>query len=171
MFRKLHFLALLTIFSLLGFDAPAAEGAIYKCTRDGAVAYQSMPCPPGSEAIELSRSKNAELAGCYEAAFAPGDSGQPATESFQVLNTSAGLELRSGKRDAAIPLKVATDRELRELSAAFGLELFEGVSATGGGPNYKPVGLYRGRTKDGEILYFAYFFYASGRALRVACPR
>jgi hypothetical protein len=170
---------MLAVLSLPGVEAFAAEGAIYKCTVNGTVAYQSMPCPAGSDAVEISRSRNSELAGCYEVAFAPGDSGEASKEMFQVGVTSAGLELRSRKRDSsgaerpdrAIPLKVATDQELHELGAAFGLELFEGVSAAGTGPNYKPVGLYRGKTKDGEILYFAYFFYASGRALRIPCPR
>jgi hypothetical protein len=170
---------LLAILLLPGIDVPAAEGAIYKCTKNGAVAYQSMPCPAGSDAVEVSRSRNDGLAGCYEVAFAPGDSGQPSTEWFQVAKTGAGLELRPRKRDLngvervlpGMPLKAATDLELRELSAAFGLELFEGVSAAGDGPNYKPVGLYRGRTQDGEILYFAYFFFANGRALRIPCPR
>jgi hypothetical protein len=172
-------LALLALFLLPGVDAPGAERAIYKCTRNGEVAYQSVPCPAGSDAVEVSRSRNDGLAGCYEVALAPGDSGQPSTEWFQISKTSAGLELRprsraaegAGRTRPGMPLKVATDLELRELSAAFGLEMFEGVNAAGNGPNYKPVGLYRGRSKDGEILYFAYFFFANGRALRIPCPR
>ena len=60
---------------------------------------------------------------------------------------------------------------MQQIATGAGFEISEGLSVKWppDAPNQKPVGLYKGRNRDGKDVVFAYFFFDAGLATRIPC--
>jgi hypothetical protein len=166
--RTSTFCALIVFLSCLGLGESAFAAEVFKCTVDGHVQYQATPCEGAVPSERIQTGARSSLVGCYTT---------PMTglkEGFAIrLGTSSPYELffKEGKNSQGIPLKTATRQEMQRISAAFGIEVTEGLSMIfpPDTPNQKPVGLFKGRDAAGKDLVLAYFFFDAGIATKTTC--
>lgn len=173
---------ILVLLLALSVTSYSANGALFKCMKDGETTYQEGPCEAASNSTTMEVKREKAVNGCYQATFPPWETGKGTTEIFQIRTTSSGdIEMLGANVNSAdkrrsietIPMKHATRDELQQLSNASGLLLRDGVSMAGDQnitPNYRPVGIYMGKDKAGNEIVFAYFFFSSALAKQVACP-
>jgi Domain of unknown function (DUF4124) len=146
----------------------ACAADLYKCVKDGRTSYQSNPCEGTSSATQLQAGHANSLPGCYVVDLPGFENG---FEIKRTANDSFKLDTASGKDKQSLPMKSATPEELREVGAAFHLNLREGVSVKWdkGTPNQKPIGVYKGQDERGKEVVFAFLFLANGLATKAQC--
>lgn len=156
----------------LGFLSGAAQAAdLYKCSVGGHTSYQDRPCAPASRQTRVDTRPAGSMVGCYVAKFSAFDGGGSGRSERFEIRATAPSEFELRMQGETLPMKTATPEELRDLSKGFQVRLLDGVSMKwpAGTPDQKPVGVYRGRDKDGKELILAFFFLSNGPATRVAC--
>jgi hypothetical protein len=141
--------AILLLVFLATNGAYAAD--LYKCVKDGRTSYQSTPCDGASNATQLQAGRANSLPGCYVADLPGFENG---FEIKRTANDEFKVDTTSGKDKQSLPMKSATPEELRDVGKAFHLNLREAVSMKWdkGTPNQKPIGVYKGETKEGKTL-------------------
>jgi hypothetical protein len=144
----------------------AAE--VFKCTVEGKIQYQGKPCEGSAPSALTPSDARSSLVGCFVTPLKGMEEGIVVRRA-----TSSPYELvaSEGKNSQALPLKSATLQEMQQISSAFGIDVSEGLSMKWppDTPNQRPVGLYRGRDREGKDVVLAYFFFDSGYATRSQC--
>lgn len=159
----------LAILAVLAFATPAGANEVYKCVTNGRTVYQNTPCEGPAVQKQLKADRSGALLGCYTVDL-PGFDGM-----FEVKRSGAGdlrLEFGEPGRRSQLPLKVATNAEVKLVADSFRQRLAEGVSVRWdeNSRDQRPIGLYKGTDRDGQEVLFAHFVYGNGPARRMACP-
>lgn len=142
-----------------------AFSQVYKCTVNGAVAYQGTPCS-GKNATQtlVSSSPPAGFEGCYAFRLHSATEGFTNTEGMRIVRDGGNDVLTDADGSAQglrLRLRRATPAELKMLSRLFGATLSDGMSAA---DLDRPVGIYKSAKG-----YFLYAFFSSGPGERVPC--
>ncbi|MDG2538501.1 DUF4124 domain-containing protein [Dyella jiangningensis] len=149
-------------------------GDIYKCVKNGQVAYQEMPCDGASQQAHVTTSSANEFVGCFAM-----DTGSPWTNGEQhnlaeirAVNGGYALMIDGEPSRDPLMLKRATPGALSAVGEAFHLQATDGVTMVWrpGTPNTKPIGIYKVKDRTGHEGYFVFLFVANGLAHKQACP-
>jgi hypothetical protein len=154
--------------------ATPAWADIYKCVKNGQVAYQEMPCNGASQQAHVTTSSANEFVGCFAM-----DTGSPWTNGEQhnlaeIRAVNGGYALTIDGEPSRDPLMLnhATPEALAAVSEAFHVQATDGVTMVWrpGTPNTKPIGIYKVKDRTGHEGYFVFLFVANGLAHKQACP-
>ncbi|HET6553803.1 MAG TPA: DUF4124 domain-containing protein [Dyella sp.] len=151
-----------------------ARADIYKCVKDGQVAYQETPCDAAAKQAHIATAATNEFIGCFAM-----DTGSPWTNSEQhnlteirAVNGGYALTIDGEPRNKPLMFKRATTDALHAVSEAFHLQATDGITLVWqpGAKDTKPVGIYKVRDSAGREGYFVFLFVTNGLAHRQACP-
>lgn len=146
---------------------------IYKCVKNGQLAYQETPCDTASQQTRVATASANEFVGCFAL-----DTASPWTNSEQhnvaeIHSVNGGYTLTMNGESASDPLlfRRATPDALSAVSDAFHLQATDGISMVWrpGTPNTKPIGIYKVKDRSGREGYFVFLFVANGSAHKQAC--
>jgi hypothetical protein len=150
------------VWSVAGIFFPgvaAAYADIYRCDRNGQVAYQQTPCELGSTTGRLQgENKLAGLMGCYDLASQPG---------IRLTRRNQDDYVMTGGGTAATRMRAATLDERAEVGRAYHLVLAEGVVMQEDSGDISH-GIYHGQNAEREEVYFAHLPFATGIITRRA---
>jgi len=157
------------------FAGPATAD-IYKCVKNGQVAYQEAPCQGSSQQTHMITSTANEFVGCFAL-----DTGSPWTNTEQhdlveIRSVNGGYALidpsQQSSRTPTIMLKRAAPDALDAVSRAFNMQANDGLTVawSSGDRDTKPIGIYKVKDRRGEDGYLVYLHIANGVAHKVACP-
>lgn len=171
---------------LLCLMAPLAHGAMYKCSKDGAVAYQETPCDQGSKSLQTEVQLGSPMEGCYKPTrpsepyelleVRAVDKTVPNTRyrySDPATKTVRGVRLlRVDRPDwEGATLRPASADEVSAAATAVQAGVRRGVTTDQGGYTYSRIrhlvpGVYEGKDPD---TYFILFNGDIGPAKKVPC--
>ena len=158
---KIIFLIVLAVLCM----PQSAFAQVYKCTVNGAVAYQGTPCS-GKNATQtlVSSSHPAGFEGCYAFHLHSATEGFTNTEGMRIVRDGGNdvlTDANGSTQGLRLRLRRATPDELKTLSRLFGVSLNDGLAAA---DLDRPVGIYK--SSKG---FFLYAFFSSGPGERVPC--
>lgn len=178
------------------FVASWAHADIYKCTRQGQVAYQETPCDAGAQQVAQQQTHSGDFVGCW---ITPDDRSRY-TKVWRIESIGAGLFRRTapqgsmGYIGSSSLLKPASAEELATVSNMGPWRAVAGINRHVDAPQASPYryrmrastvsdealrmqsqqqleGLYRGQDKSGQTIVF--FLAQSGerqRLISAVCP-
>jgi hypothetical protein len=160
--------ACLLILGSLGGAHSVMAADVFKCTVDGKIQYQGMPCEGSASSPRTSPESLSSMVGCYATPIKGMEEGVVVRRA---ANSPYELVFTEGKNSQVLPMKPATIQEMQQISGAFGVNVTEGLSMKwpADTPNQRPVGLYQGRDREGKEVVLAYFFFDSGFATKSPC--
>lgn len=159
---------------LLLLVSSVASAQVYKCTHDGHVAYQDIPCAGSDQSTQLHVGADSmnDLLGCFGVAPGPGNG---ADYAIEVRKTVDGFQLRrigtpwaSSNADL---LHRASPHELDNLRANLHLRVQYGLTSRWfSDTDPAATGFYKSEDARGRTQYFVVFRNRHASALRTACP-
>ena len=108
------------------------------------------------------------LTGCYLTGMGQG---KAQIRISRISEDTYELDLRKSlSRTPFLVLRTADGQDLKTVSAGFGMQLEDGISAPEAANfNTNPVGVYRGRDATGKRITLAYLLFYNGNLEPVAC--
>lgn len=156
-----------------------ASAQVYKCTHGGQIAYQDTPCPQGEQSTKVDVGVDSidDLVGCFSATMGSWGMRQDNDWAIEVRATTDGYQLRSlgsayaRRYSSVFNLRRATRRELDQVDEATHTHMRAGLTVQWRqGYEPSPVGVYKGKDRNGRPIYLVYFRNEYGPALKMACP-